>query len=155
MKKGKSIASVIIVGLLVASLGTTCFAQETAEDQKDTKISEQQDGTQLKRSKRTSEDQSDSNKTGENDSQKEKRKDKKKNGKHSSGARIAESIAALEDGEAKSKAQAAYNAFEEARKNLDEALKAAGIETTRSKDKQKVSSEDGSSAGTKTTETTK
>ena len=155
MKKGKSIASVIIVGLLVASLSTTCFARETAEDQTGTQISDQQDGTQLNRSKRTSEDQSDSNKSGENDSQKGKRKDKKKNGKQSSGAVIAESIAALEDGEAKTKAQAAYDAFEEAQKNLDEALKAAGIETTRSKDKRKVSSEDGSSAGSKTIETTK
>ena len=155
MKKRKFITSVVTVGLLLALLGTTCFAEEITEDKTGTEVSEQQDGAQLKRSGKASEVQSDEDNSGENDSQKEKGRGKKKHGRHFYGAGIAESIAALEDGEAKTKAQAAYDAYDKAREALDEALKSAGIEPVKSKNKQKSSSQSSSSSDSETTETTK
>ena len=112
MKKRKFITSVVTVGLLLALLGTTCFAEEITDDKTGTEVSEQQDGAQLERSGKASEVQSDEDNSGENDSQKEKGRGKKKHGRHFYGAGIAESIAALEDGEAKTKAQAAYDAYD-------------------------------------------
>ena len=77
MKKRKFITSVVTVGLLLALLGTTCFAEEITEDKTGTEVSEQQDGAQLKRSGKASEVQSDEDNSGENVSQKEKGRGRK------------------------------------------------------------------------------
>ena len=174
MKKGKFAASVITTPLLVASLGMAAFAQapvdntaatqtETSQEQgkghghrqKPNNTSENHENSDRSKSETT-----DSTGTKKSSTQKKKKKDKK----NSPGAKIAESIAALSDGDSKTNAQAAYDDFstamnamikaekdgasddeltelkatvKEKRKTLDEALKAAGIEITKPEKKQK------------------
>ncbi len=176
MRKGKFAASVITTGLLIASLGMTAFAEAPADDTATTQTEtrhERGDGQEHRQKpdrsseNRENTDQSESgtkDSTSTKDSTKQKKK--KKDKKNSPGAKIAESIAALADGDAKTTAQSAYEAYDaamdakikaekngaseeeltelkatvkETRKALDEALKAAGIENIKPEKKQKQS----------------
>ncbi len=174
MKKGKFAASVITTGLLIASLGMTAFAETPTDDTAATQTESRHErgegqGHRQKPDKVSkNQDSSDQNESGTTDStatkDSTKQKKKKKDKKNSPGAKISESIAALADGDAKTNAQAAYDAYDaameakikaekngasedelselkatvkEARKALDEALKAAGIEITKPEKRQK------------------